>query len=574
MKKLFLFILNLIKYVIKQIVFIILSFAIIIGLIFYFISTNFPEEVEKTVEIVPDSYIELSFPNGLQEKSNFENIVENIFENRTTSYYDVIKAIKNAKDDDRIKGILIDLGGINLPMVYMEEIGKELEEFKKSNKKIYAYGEIITNGNYFLASYADEIVMPPSHSTIFNLSGYYTTIGYYKNLFDKIGIKFDVLHIGDYKTYSEEYIRDGISKERKEELTRVLDYSLNYFIEKVAKNRNIDKYEFYNNLIEGKYVSRDSLVAKENKLVDELEYYNQFLYNKKIENIISVAKYNKARIEKKTKDKIAIIYADGAIDFETNYSDIDSITYSQMEEELKLAEEDKNIKGIVLRVNSPGGLALIAELITERYSNTNKPIYVSIGRVAASGGYYISTVGKKIFINNTSITGSIGVVSRIFNVNEFLDKLGIKLEEIKKGKYSDLYSLNNELTKEERELIIESQKNTYNEFKSRVEKSRGIDSESLEKIAQGKIWIGKEAVENRLVDGIASLNETIKIMAKDLQLNNYSVIEVYKETEGRNFVSRVTKYIKTNNIYDKLNSQLKYIESYNKKILLMNEYDI
>ncbi|TDT71826.1 protease-4 [Hypnocyclicus thermotrophus] len=574
MKKILLFILNLIKYVIKQIVFIILSFSILFGIIFYFVSVNLPSEMEKTVEVVPDSYLELSFPDGLREKNNFESIVENIFDNRTTSFYDAVRAIENAKMDNKIKGILINLTTINLPMVYMEEIGKELEEFKKYNKKIYAYGEIITNGNYFLASYADEIVMPPSHSTIVNLSGYYRVIGYYKNLFDKIGVKFDVLHIGDYKTYSEEYIRENMSKERKEELSRVLDYSLNYFVEQISKNRNIDKYKFYNNLINGKYVSKDSLIAKESKLIDGLEYYNQFLVKKGINNIISISKYNKARIERKSKDKIAIIYADGNIDFETSYSNMNSITYSQMEEELKLAEEDKNIKGIVFRVNSPGGLALIAELITERYNNTNKPIYVSIGRVAASGGYYISTVGKKIFINNSSITGSIGVVTRIFNVNELYDKLGIRLEEIKKGKYSDLYSLNNKLTEEERRIIIENQKNTYKEFKNRVEKSRKIDSESLEKIAQGKIWIGKEAVENGLVDGIATLNGTIKIMAKDLGLDNYSIIEIYKKVEDNNLVSRFSKYIKVNNIYDKLNEELKYIESYNKKILLMNEYDI
>ena len=252
----------------------------------------------------------------------------------------------------------------------------------------------------------------------------------------------------------------------------------------------------------------------------------------------------KTPIKEHAKDKIAIIYAEGPIAYlETSGGDI-VITPENISQKLSELNKISNLKGVVLRVNSPGGSALGAEMIYKALSDIRVPIYVSMGSTAASGGYYISMAGKKVFANNATITGSIGVVSMLPKAGNFQNKYGITSNSITKGKYADIYDIFTPLTQESRNRISESMNETYKEFKSRVSENRQIPETVLENYAQGKIWLGEEAISIKLIDNIASLEETVRILAKDLSLgDNYNVRSIYSKRDFSETLKLLSSYI-------------------------------
>ena len=485
------------------------------------------------------SYIMLS-PTNLTDDKLQTNLLKNAKQN--ISFRDLTIGIETAAKDQKIKGIIIDLDRVLLTSSNIEELTPKLEAFKKANKKIYAYGSYIDNQNYSLALNADEIIMVPSSSASISITGYHYSNLYMKKLFDNLGINFEVIHIGDYKSYGENYNKETMSDGLKSELTRILDTRLNTFTKSISQNRKLDLQTINTKLLNGDLALQTPFSARDNGLIDKLEYFGQFLsrIGAKEEDVIDIYSYLsiKTPLKEHAKDKIAIIYAEGPITYlETSGGDI-VITPENISQKLSELNKISNLKGVVLRVNSPGGSALGAEMIYKALSDIQVPIYVSMGSTAASGGYYISMAGDKIFADKSTITGSIGVVSILPKVNKGAEKYGVNSSSINKGKYSDVYDPFTPLDDDSRNKITQSMTETYKEFKSRVTTNRKISDAKLETLAQGRIWLGEEAKSNGLVDEIGSLDDTIKALAKTLNLTSYEVVDVYSNESFNDLISR------------------------------------
>ena len=467
------------------------------------------------------------------------------------SFMDILNSLDSIKENKDIKGIVIALDQVDLSSAKIEELNKKFDELKKNNKKIYAYGTYLENQNYPLATIADEIIMMPSASANVTLTGYNYTNLYYKKLLDNLGVNMEVVRIGNYKSYGENYIGDKMSDELKTELTRIFDNRYDKFINNIAKMRKIDKNTLDNDIVNGNNTSLTPFAARDKKLVDKLEGFQELtqrlgITDEKMVDIYDYYEDHSSEIEAKNKgnDAIAVIYAEGAIiDDSTANDNTISIAPDNIAIKLEKALETKNLKGIVLRVNSPGGSALASEIIYQTLLKAGVPIYVSMSETA-SGGYYISMAGNKVFADNATITGSIGVVSMIPKFYNAQNKYGVTANSISKGKYSDMYNPFTPLTEETKTKISESMLSTYKEFKSRVSASRKIDDTILENYAQGKIWLGDEAKNIKLVDEIGGLEDTINAMAKDLKLGErYHIENIYTEISFQKTLKMLSSFV-------------------------------
>ena len=555
------------SFFLKMSLFIFVIFIIGISAIAIFSSKDKNEKMKKSYE-----YILFNVSDVTEDKI----IGSNFLSDEKLSYMDILNSLDDIKNNNQVKGVIISLDTINLSSAKIEELSKKFEELKANNKKIYAFGAYVTNANYKLASIADEVVMVPSASASLDLTGYHYSDLYYKGLFDKIGVNMEVVRIGNYKSYGEEYIGNDMTPELRSELTRILENRYNKFITDVAKNRKVDKNALNNDIVNGNITNLTPFSARDKGLVDKLEQFSTFTerLNIREDNIADITDYYQKRVQyEKTGNSrngtIAVIYAEGSILYDANGVTEGTITPDNILQKIEKATQTKNLKGIVLRVNSGGGSALASEVIYQELSKLKIPVYVSMADTAASGGYYISTAGKKVFANSATITGSIGVVSMLPKLYNAQDKYGVRSNSISKGRYSDINDSFAPLSEESRAKISQSMEETYKEFKSRVSKNRKIDENTLENYAQGKIWLGDEAKDIKLVDGIASLDEVIKIMAKDLNLRkNYAVENIYLEED----FSQKLKSL-SNMITAKFNLSAQLEKSIPQAKKAFNEYD-
>ncbi len=555
------------SFFLKMSLFIFVIFIIGISAIAIFSSKDKNEKMKKSYE-----YILFNVSDVTEDKI----IGSNFLSDEKLSYMDILNSLDDIKNNNQVKGVIIALDTINLSSAKIEELSKKFEELKANNKKIYAFGAYVTNANYKLASIADEVVMVPSASASLDLTGYHYSDLYYKGLFDKIGVNMEVVRIGNYKSYGEEYIGNDMTPELRSELTRILENRYNKFITDVAKNRKVDKNALNNDIVNGNITNLTPFSARDKGLVDKLEQFSTFTerLNIREDNIADITDYYQKRVQyEKTGNSrngtIAVIYAEGSILYDANGVTEGTITPDNILQKIEKATQTKNLKGIVLRVNSGGGSALASEVIYQELSKLKIPVYVSMADTAASGGYYISTAGKKVFANSATITGSIGVVSMLPKLYNAQDKYGVRSNSISKGRYSDINDSFAPLSEESRAKISQSMEETYKEFKSRVSKNRKIDENTLENYAQGKIWLGDEAKDIKLVDGIASLDEVIKIMAKDLNLRkNYAVENIYLEED----FSQKLKSL-SNMITAKFNLSAQLEKSIPQAKKAFNEYD-
>ena len=511
---------------------------------------------KDNIIIENESYIEIDLAREFREKT--KNLPE-ILKNEDVNFYSLLKTFDSIEKDEKIKGVILKLDNLALNRGQIEELSKKIASLKSNNKIIYSYMTSVDNRNYSLASKSNEIFMPPAMSANVNITGYYTEMMYYKNLADKLGIKVNVIHIGDYKSYGEQYVKDKMSPEYKENMERLLNKVYDNFVDNLSEDRRLNKNLINERILAGDLMVSEPYQLKKLGMVNELMYYEQikeFVGKKKVISLDKYLQYvyDNKKSTKKNNDKIAIIYAEGTIlmgEEPRNLSD--QLTPNTIITELDKALKNKNIKGIVLRVNSPGGSALASAVINNKIKEVNKvkPVYVSIGGIAASGGYYISADAKKIFADKGSLTGSIGVVSLIPNVKELVEKIDINIEELKKGEYADIYSLTNEVTKDKLDKIYASNLKVYDEFLNVVSEGRDLNREYVHSIAQGKVWLGEEALELKLVDEIGGIEDTISNLAKDLNLTHYDVIEI---SESLDYNSILKKYIPLIEVNDKIQS--------------------
>ena len=531
-------------------------FFFILGIsLISFITTN--EKKINETKIKDYSYILFNPSEVTEDKIISPSIFSNISGTNkyNISFTDILNSLDDIKNNTKIKGIIINLDQISLSSSKTEEISKKFEEIKTTGKKIYAYGAYIQNSNYTIASTADEIISLPSSSAEVSITGYHYSNLYFKSLLDRFGINMEIIRMGDFKSYGENYNSDTMSPGLKEELTRILDTRYDHFIDNISKNRKINKGTLNDDIINGNNINLTPFTARDKNFIDKIEYFDDFLKRLSInnENIIDIYEYysnNESKITKNIENKsnsngtIAVIYAEGSILYNNVNDNNISINPNNIALKLEEAIKTPNLKGIVLRVNSPGGSALASEIIYQSISKINIPVYVSMSETAASGGYYISMAGNKVFANNSTITGSIGVVSMLPKASNTQRKYGITSNSISKGEYSDTYDVFTPLSSDAKNKIVESMTGTYKEFKSRVSENRKIPDSVLENYAQGKIWLGEEALNIKLIDGIASLDETIKILSKDLNLgDNYNVKSIYSKMDFSETLKFLSSYI-------------------------------
>ncbi len=542
-------------------------FIIGISTIAIFSSKDKNEKMKKSYE-----YILFNVSDVTEDKI----IGSNFLSDEKLSYMDILNSLDDIKNNNQVKGVIIALDTINLSSAKIEELSKKFEELKANNKKIYAFGAYITNANYKLASIANEVVMVPSTSASLDLTGYHYSDLYYKGLFDKLGVNMEVVRIGNYKSYGENYTGNEMTPELRSELTRILENRYDKFVTEISKNRKIDKNVLNNDIVNGNNINLTPFAARDKNFVDKLEHFSDFTkrLNIREDNVADIYDYYEKRVEdgkigNPRNGTIAVIYAEGSILYDPTDVTEGVITPDNILQKIEKAMKTKNLKGIVLRVNSGGGSALASEIIYQELTKLNIPIYVSMSDTTASGGYYISMAGNKVFANNATITGSIGVVSMLPKFNNAQNKYGVHSNSVSKGKYSEIYDSFEPLSEESRAKISQSMQETYKEFKSRVSKNRKIDENTLEGYAQGKIWLGDEAKNINLIDGIASLDEVIKIMAKDLNLrNNYAVESIYLEEDFSHKLKSLTRMVTEK---FSLTTQLKKNIPEAKKVF--NEYD-
>lgn len=539
-------------------------FILFISIIFIGSFSLYYNKNEKNLLKKDYSYV-LFNVKDLQEDKYLENTLFTRLsesERYNVNFFEILSALNNIMENDKIEGIILNLDEISLSSTHREEFIEKFKNMKENGKKIFAISSYMDNSNYELASIADEVILFPTHSSGFSLTGYHYSNLYFKELFDKLGITMEVVRIGNYKSFGENYNSMTISDGLREEMTRILDNRFNNFTENISKNRNLVKNELESDILNGKLTNLSPFVARDKKFVDRLEYLEDFYERNSInkDEIVDIYDYyiaNKSVIDRNLEiadsdGTIAIIYAEGNIVYfsENDYNNSIQIDPDTMLSKLEKLKDIEDLKGVVLRVNSPGGSALASEMIYQMLSKLNVPIYVSMGSTAASGGYYISMAGDKVFSNTSTITGSIGVVAMYPKFYNAQSKFGIKSNSISKGKYSEIYDSFTPLTEEAKEKIRESMSNTYIEFKSRVSQNRKIDMEKLEEYAQGRIWLGKEALEISLVDKNMTLEKTVEELAKDLKLEEYEIRNIYIENNILDSFKSLGSYVmKDKNIF-------------------------
>lgn len=561
-----------------SVIFTVLFTFFIISILILSISEGFNEE---KVFIKKNTYLIMEFENGLGLGTK-KNIFD-LFMKKDYDFYSILKGIEEAAEDNKINGIILNLDKFNISTVYMDELEEKIEYFKEKGKKVIAFSSNYNNSNYRMALCADEIIMPPSASTNFHLTAYYTALPYFRTISNKVGVKYNVISIGDYKSFGENYVRDEISPELKSELERVLDIKYENLKKKISEKREIEKSVIDSQFENGELVLLSAIEAKEKNYIDRMVYYEDEFKKK---NTNSFYKYldikeKEKKNEIKKENNIAVIYMNGEIitrDIkDKGFAREDYISPYSFSKNFEKAIEDPKVNGIILRIDSPGGSAFASEIIsnTIEKASEKKDIYVSMGAVAASGGYYIASNGQKIFVEEETITGSIGVVSLIPNFYDLSQKLGIGVSVVSRGKYAGIYDLTKETSPEEIELIRLKMDKIYMEFKSRVSKGRNLTMESVEEIAQGRIWIGEEAVETGLADGIGGLDYTIKRMAKDLGIEDYGVISYDKKPAFMDMLkkgelSKVYSLLKSDKtIYSLLKNEYRFLMYGNKPLTLM-----
>ena len=486
----------------------------------------------STTKIEDNSVLVLKLDGSMteQEEENMMNSLQGI---SSLSFEGTMKAIKKAKDDDKVAGIYLEAGQFGADLAQAEEIEKALLDFRKSGKWIIAYGENYSTLGYYLASTANKIYL--NKEGMIEWSGIGGEKVYYKNLLAKVGIKFVTTKVGKYKSAVEQLTADNISDADREQTQRYLDGWWNTILATVAKNRSLNKDSL------NAYADRViTLEAPENmqkyKLVDGLIYNDQIadIVRKQL-GIDKEDDINKLTVDDinaddtpVTGEHIAVYYAYGDIVDKASpqsiFQDDRQIVGNDMCKDLEDLAKDDDVKAVVIRVNSGGGSAYASEQIWHQISELKKvkPVVVSMSGAAASGGYYLSSNANWIVADPTTITGSIGIFGLFLDRSElYTKKLGINYAEVKTNRNSVFGASGHPFTPEQLSLLQNNVNRGYMLFKKRVAEGRKMTMEQVENIAQGRVWLGQDAIKLKLVDQLGGLDDAIAKAAKLAKMNDY-----------------------------------------------------
>lgn len=491
---------------------------------------------DKTVTVKDNSVIELNLEevtNDYAGKFLYDDF-EFLNEEKTNGLSDVINAIDAAKTDSKIKGISI-LNNISLlGMAQSKALRDKLEDFKKSGKFVVAYANSYTQKEYYLNSVADTVYLNPVGEMDFK--GLSSEVMFYKDFQEKTGVKMEVIRHGKYKSAVEPYLANEMSEANREQISALLNSVWNSIVADISKSRKVS-VERLNEIANG-LLARTPEMAKAEKLIDKIAYEDE--YHNAIRKALKVNKdedYNTVSIidyahknsttgkKPSTDNTIAIIYAQGTI--LSGEGDVNIIGEGSMRRSLQEARKDKKVKAIVLRIDSPGGSALTSDLIWREIELTKKvkPVVVSMGNVAASGGYYIACNASKIFAEETTITGSIGVFGTLPNITKLTNNIGIHTQQVKTHQNAAGYSIFTPLDEGTKGTIQESVENIYKVFVGRVATGRNMKFEAVDSIAQGRVWTGSDALKIGLVDKIGGMGDALKEAAKLANIKEYKTVD-------------------------------------------------
>ncbi len=504
---------------------------------------------EQPVSVKDHSLLILKLDNRIVErKSNnpFEDIeLPGMEKSSTTGLNQIFHAIHQAKTDDKIKGIYLELSEIGAGYATTEEIRNALIDFKMSGKFVYAYADAISQKAYYLASVADSLTLNPVG--MFDFRGLNAEHTFFKKALDKFGIEMQVVRGKDnkFKSAVEPYLYDKMSAANKEQTTLYLATIWNHLLKGISATRkiSIDQLNEYANSV---MTFRTAETAQKYHFFDRLKYRDQVLAdlrslaglkaNAEIP-IVTVSEYDKIPAETKAKtlikDRIAVVYAEGEIDTGSGNSSHD-INSKDVSQGIREARIDSTVKAIVLRVNSPGGSAFGSEVIWRevKLASAVKPVIVSMGDYAASGGYYISSPAAVILANPTTITGSIGVFGTIPNFGELLsNKIGITFDQVMTNEHADMPSVTRKMTPFETNLMQSYVESTYGIFLAHVADGRKMSTNGVDSIGQGRVWSGVNAKSNHLIDDFGGLKEALKIAAEKAGISEYRVKELPKQKD-------------------------------------------
>ena len=556
------FLKNLLKNVLTGVLSFFLSIFLII-MILSFISTLFSPDTEEKITVKPKSILHIDNLSIIDDRDSKPSdfmfdfnipiplpipLIDNSKIEEKISLRTFERIITSAKDDENIEAIYLNFDNVSISFNKAEKVRSILKEFKES-KPIYSYSELYSKGAYYLSSVADFIAISPPG--FISVSGFGISKFFYKDLFNELGIKIQLFKVGEYKGAAESYVRTNFSDENKEQYLDLLNYRLNNYLENISESRNInteDLLDMINN-----YEAELSEDALKNNLVDDLIYEDQMVeyLKEKVDSSyqkISLLKYNRSlkKVNKYNKNKIAVLYAIGGI---MPGKGDDGIYSETIIDNIKKIKKNKNIKSVILYVNSGGGSAFASDLITRELEllQKEKPLTVYMSDVCASGGYYISMPADTLIASEGSIVGSIGVFGILPELSGLVkEKLKISIDHIKTNKNTGEINFFRPLNDDEEKLIQRGINQVYVDFLNVVSKGRNIETQEVDKLARGKVYYGDKGKEINLIDIIGNFNDAIDIAAKLGNLEKYQIIEYPKQkTELQKILSSLseTKYV-------------------------------
>ena len=526
------------KNVLSTIVGMVLAVFVIVLLFIGIVSVSMSSlNNDKEVTVKENSILKIN----LAELSVVERTSENPFEGlnfsgdlpKTIELKQVLDNIEKAKTDENIKAIYINTPYVSAGISQIEEIRNKILEFKQTGKPIIAYSEVYNQAAYYLSSVANKVYLNPEG--IVEIKGLSASIMFYKGLLDKLDIDVQIIRHGKFKGAVEPFILDKMSKENREQIQLLLNSVADNIMDSIANQRGLTLSEIQKHA--------DNLSLENAKSCLNLNYVDALLYQDQLEDIlkalagseklsiITLSKYTHTKGNKKeiSRNKIAIIYATGEIN--SGKGDEKSIGSISTSAAIKKAREDKNVKAIVLRINSPGGSALASDVIWREtiLAKAEKPLVVSMGDLAASGGYYIACVADSIVANPTTLTGSIGVFGMVPNLQRFYkNKLGITFDTVNTSNYADM-GINRPLSNFERNKIQKGVEDIYSTFITHVSEGRNMSTEAVDEIGQGRIWTGYDAKDIGLIDTYGGLEKAIEIAAYLAKVEDYRIISLPKK---------------------------------------------
>ena len=524
-----------------------------------------------------NSVFKIAFEGDIRESAE-ENPFTNLLTGREPdlSLRDLLKSIRHAKEQESVKGIYLDMGVFSGGTASLDAVRRALMDFKESGKFIVAYADNYTQGGYYLASVADKIYLNPQG--ILGLTGLSSRTMFYKGLLQKIGVEMMVFKVGTYKGAVEPFIADKLSDANREQITSYQNSIWGNITKGIAKCRNITVEDVNRFADEGAFFASPEK-AVEYKLIDELKYRSEvekYLIEQsgqtgdKLKTVGLSNMKNVKKTEREYRNKIAIVYAEGEIMqqiISSPYSGNFPCISEKINDDLRKLADNKDVKAVVLRINSPGGSAYTSEQIWKQVYELKKkkPVVVSMGSVAASGGYYIASGASKIIAEPNTLTGSIGIFGMFPNTAGLFNKLALTTDIVKTNRYADFGDPALPMTDDEKALIQGYIERGYDTFLTRCAEGRGVSKADIDSIGQGRVWTGEQALKIGLVDELGGIERAVELAGELAEIYNYNIMEVSTDHDFlKELLEKQIEVVKQSVVKDMLGDEYEHFRTLRK----------